>query len=219
VDILIGLLFLVLGIALATAGIRYWFILLPVLGFLAGLSMGVAIMHWAFDEGFFSTGAGLVIGFFIGIVFAVLSYLFWYVGALMGAAFLGATVGAGLMRALSVNTEWLIFIVSILVGFAFVYITAMLWLPLYMVIVNTAFAGVTWAISGVMLVFGVLDRGDLSYGTVTAAINESWFWVIVWIVAAIAAIVAQLRMVADVVLPEDKYSRAVMPSGASTGPA
>ncbi len=206
-DILFGTILLAIGLAIGFAGLRLWFILLPFLGFFAGLSIGVGLMYWIFDEGLFATATGLVIGFFIGLVFAVLSYLFWYVGALLGAAYIGGVIGAGFMRAINVDSNFAIAVAAILAGVAMLIIAVIFWLPVIMVIINSAIAGATWAIAGVMLIFNVIDREHLSYGTVTAAIDESWFWVLALIMLSIAGIIGQLQSIASVRLPEDRWTR------------
>lgn len=206
-DIFIGVVLLVGGLAFAFAGLRFWFILLPVLGFFAGLSAGVALMYWIFDEGLFATATGLIIGFFIGLVFGALSYLFWYVGALLGAGFVGAAAGAGLMEAFGVDSGIVIFSAAAILCVAFIIAAIVLWLPIYIVIVNTALAGATWAIAGVMLVFNVVDRADLGYGSVSAAIDESWFWALAWIALGVLGIVAQIGSLRDITLPEDRWTR------------
>ncbi len=206
-DIFVGVVMLIVGLFVAFAGLRLWFVLLPVLGFFAGLSAGVGLMYWVFDEGLFATATGLIIGFFIGLVFALLSYIFWYFGALLGAGFVGAVAGAGLMRALSIDSGFIIFLAAMLLGLAFIIAAIILWLPVYMVALNTALAGATWAIAGVMLVLNVVDRVDLGYGTVTAAINESWFWVFAWVALAALGMVAQFSAVRTIRLPEEKWTR------------
>jgi hypothetical protein len=198
VDLFIGALLLIAGLGLAFAGLRFWFILLPILGFFAGLNSGVALMYWIFDEGLFSTGIGLVIGLVLGLIFAALSYFFWYFGALFGAGYIGAELGAGLMRAFSIDSGFVITVAAIIGAIALVLIAIMLFLPFLMVIVSTALGGATWVIAGVMLIFGIIDRADLGYGTVTAAINDSWFWVLGWLLLALIAIMSQLRLFSSI---------------------
>ena len=205
-DLFIGILLLAAGLTLAFAGLRFWFILLPILGFFAGLNAGVALMYWIFDEGFFSTGIGLVIGFFIGLIFAALAYVFWYVGAILGAGYIGAELGAGIMRAVNVDSGFIIAVAAIIGAIALLLITVILFLPFLMVIISTAIAGATWTVAGIMLIFGSVDRADLGYGVVTAAINDSWFWLLGWLLLSVIGIIAQLRLFESVTLPVDRWT-------------
>jgi hypothetical protein len=210
-DILVGIIMVVVGLALVFAGLRVFALLLPILGFMAGISLGLAIMHWAFDENLLSTAAGIVVGIIIGIAFAILSYLFWYAAVVLGAAMIGASAGAALMEIFNVNTDWVILLVAIIGGALLAAATILLNLPIYWVIVVTAMNGAAWTVAGVMLAFDVIDRIDLDYGTVWAAVEESWFWLLAWAVVAAIGIGAQLARLAEAMLPEDPWSRTPPP--------
>ncbi|MGD9710469.1 MAG: DUF4203 domain-containing protein [Thermomicrobiales bacterium] len=210
-DILVGLLMVLIGGGLVLAGLRVFMLLLPVLGFMAGMSLGLALMFWAFDEGILSTAAGVVVGILIGIVFAVLSYLFWYVAVIMGGATIGASLGAGLMNLFDVNTNWVIAAAAIVGGILFALLTMVLDLPVYWVVVVTAFNGAAWVIGGALLIFDRIERSELGYGVVWSAIDESFFWLIAWAVVAAIGIGAQLSSLARVVLPDDPWTRTPAP--------
>ncbi|MBX3071563.1 MAG: DUF4203 domain-containing protein [Thermomicrobiales bacterium] len=210
-DILVGLLMLLAGATLLLSGLRVFAIMLPILGFMAGISLGLAIMYWAFDEGILSTAAGLVVGIILGIVFAVLSYLFWYVAVVMGGAMIGASLGAGLMNLFGVNTNWVIAVAAIVGGILAAFLTIALDLPIYWVVVVTAFNGAAWVIAGVLLIFDKLERSELGYGTVWAIIDESPWWLIAWAVLAAVGVGAQLTQIARVVLPSDPWTKTPAP--------
>jgi hypothetical protein len=207
-DIIVGVVLLLVGLAVGFAGLRLWFILLPILGFVAGLSAGVALMHWIFNEGLFSTGLGLIIGFFLGLIFALLSYLYWYFGVLFGAGYVGAELGSGLMHAVNIDSNFLIAIAAILGAIALVVIAIILLLPLIMVIVMSAMAGAAWVVAGFMLIFGAIDRADLGFGAVAAAINDHWFWFLAWFILAVIGITFQLRLFGSIELPDDRWTNA-----------
>jgi hypothetical protein len=143
----------------------------------------------------------------LGIVGAVISYLFWYAAIILGAAFIGASLGTGLMNAFNVDSQWVILIVAVIGAVILGLLTVILDLPIYWVIVNTAFVGATILIGGAMLALDRIDRADLDYGTVWAAIDESWFWIIAWIVVAAVGIGAQLSMITQAVLPQEKWTK------------
>lgn len=207
-DIVVGLLMIGLGLVLAFSGLRVFTLLLPMLGFLAGVSLGVSMFHHFFDEGFLSTAGGLVIGVIIGIVFAVLSYLFWYVAVVLGGAFIGASMGVGFMQIFDVNTTWLLWLAAIAGGIVIAALTILLDLPLYWVVIITAFAGATWALGGGMLILDEIDRSDLERGTIWAAIEESWWWILAWVIVAALGMGAQLTLLADALTPpENKWEK------------
>ena len=207
-DFLVGLFALGLGLAVCFLGLRLFFFMLPIWGFVAGFFVGAAGVTAIFGDGFLSTVTGWVIGFFVGLLFAVASYFVWYIGAIIAAGSVGALLGSGLMAAFNVDSEWVIFIVAVIGAALFALAALVLALPVWIVLVNTAIAGAMAAVAGAMLIFDRIDLDDLQNGSAWALIEESWFWVLVWIVVAVLGIVSQMRQVTDVVLPEEKWVRA-----------
>jgi hypothetical protein len=198
-DVLVGIIMLVLGAFLVLAGLRVFFIALPIMGFIVGMAAGLALMDHLFDNQFLSTTTGILVGLVFGVIGALISYLWWYIAIVLGAAYLGASLGTGLMEAFNVDGQWVIFIVAIIGAIILGLLTVLLDLPIYWAIVSTAFVGATLVIGGIMLVLNRIDRVDLGYGTIWAAIDESWFWIIYWIVVAAIGICAQLSMITQAV--------------------
>jgi hypothetical protein len=207
-DFLLGLFALVLGLGICFLGLRLFFIMLPIWGFIAGFYVGAEGFTAIFGEGFLSTVTGWVLGFFVGLLFAVLAYLFWYVGAIIAVGSVGASLGSGLMAAFNVDSEWVIFIVAAIGAIAFAIAAILFWLPVYMVIVSTAFLGAASIVAGIMLVFDQVDKEAFEWGSIFAMIEDSWFWLFVWAVIAAVGMVYQLMSAARVTFPEDRWSRA-----------
>lgn len=206
-DLVVGLIMLAAGLALAFAGLRVFMLALPILGFIAGMSLGIALMFWAFDEGILATAAGVMVGLLIAMVFAVLSYMFWYLAVLLGVSTIGASLGAGLMNLINVDTNWVIALVAVIGGILAALAAMALDLPVYWVVVATAFNGAAWAVAGLLLLFDQIDRHQLTYGTLWAAVEESWLWIIAWIVVAAVGMGSQLTKLAEATLPLDKWTQ------------
>jgi hypothetical protein len=134
--------------------------------------------------------------------------LLWYVGALLSAGATGALLGSGLMDAFGVSSGWVVFAVAAVCGVLAFIIAFKIALPVYIVIVNTAFVGAGAVVTGVLLLFNQLDRSDLGYGVAWGVIEASWFWLIAWIVLAGLGLGAQLRTIASVHLPADPWTEA-----------
>ena len=116
--------------------------------------------------------------------------------------------GTALVRAFGSNANWLIFLFAA-IGFVLFFVVAfMLALPVYIVLVNTAFVGASVVIGGLLLVINKIDRVDLGQGNVVAIINESWWWTIPLIVLAFAGIFSQLNAIASIQLPEERWTTA-----------
>jgi Domain of unknown function (DUF4203) len=207
-DFLLGLVAILLGLAVCFLGLRLWFIMLPIWGFVAGFFIGAGAFTAIFGDGFLSTASSWVVGFFAGLIFAVLSYLIWYVGAIIAAGSIGALLGSGLMAAIDVDNDWIVFLVSAASAIVVGLIALVIALPVFVVAISTAAAGATAVIGGVMLVFDQIDIEELERGATWAMIEDSWFWIIVWAVLAAIGIAVQLRPIDQMVLPEDKWTRA-----------
>ena len=68
------------GALLAFGGYRFFLFLLPLWGFFFGFGLGAQTVQALLGEGFFGTVTGWVVGFVLALIFAVLSYLFYYFG-------------------------------------------------------------------------------------------------------------------------------------------
>ena len=75
-----GLIALLVGLAVCFNGYRWFLILLPIWGFFFGFGLGAQTLQAILGVGFVATVTSWVLGFLVGLVFAVLSYLFWIVG-------------------------------------------------------------------------------------------------------------------------------------------
>jgi hypothetical protein len=202
---LAGLVTLVIGVLVAAAGLPLFFILLPVWGFVVGFLVGAGFITAVFGDGFLITFLGIGVGLVVGVVFALLSYLYWYVGVLLSAGAAGFVLGAALLGTFGVSADWLIFAFGLVLAVAFVVVAFMLNYPVYLVIVATAMAGSAIAIGGVLALFNLVDTSTLGVGEVWRTIDDNWFLWLIWVVGAVLGIGAQLATMSRVTLPEDKW--------------
>lgn len=207
-DILLGIFLIIFGLAITFMGTSVFFAILPAIGFALGFFTGAAGMQAIFGDGFLSTLGGWVAGFLIGLVFAFISFFWWYAGVLLSAGGVGALLGTGLAQIFGLDDGVLYFLFG-LVGFiAFVAVALVLNLPIYLIIISTALGGANLAIIGLLMLFNQVDRQDLGYGTAAAVIDESWWWSLVVLVLAIVGASFQLTMRERLVVPEDKWVNA-----------
>jgi uncharacterized protein DUF4203 len=209
-DVLVGLLALGLGVAVCFLGLRLWFFMLPIWGFVAGFFVGAATVTAIFGDGFLSTVSSWIVGIVVGLGFALLSYLFWYAGVMLAAASVGSLLASGFLDAIGVDAQWLVFIISLAAALALMFLALVIALPVYIVIVSSAIVGAISAVTGAMLVFNRIDLADLEYGSAWAMIEESWFWVVVWFLLAAVGIGSQMAAISRTrtELPEDRWTRA-----------
>src|SRR5215204_2217083 len=96
--LIVGLFAILIGAAFCFAGFKWFLILLPIWGFLAGFVFGSNLVFHIFgaDHGFFESALAIVVGLIAGVAFAVLSYLYYYFAVILLGASLGYLLGVGL---------------------------------------------------------------------------------------------------------------------------
>jgi hypothetical protein len=211
-DALIGIILAVIGLAICFFGLRFWFILLPVFGAITGFFLGARIIQDIFGTGFLSTATSWIVGIVVGIALALLSWYVWYAGAIIMAGAVGASLFSGILHAI-VSQPWgvVAFIVALIGAIVFAVGALMLNLPIYIVIVNSALGGAALAIAGLLALMGRIVTVELANGATVAVVDEArfqgagWLWVLLWIVLAVLGILYQVRSVAEVRLPEEKW--------------
>ena len=209
--LLIGLLAIAIGAAFAFYGFRVFLILLPIWGFFAGFLVGASFMDALFpDSGFLIEVSSWVLGFILGLVFAVLSYLYFWVAVVLLGGVLGYQLTYGVFEWLGFSADGIIvFLLALVVGAAFAVAFFVLHMPAVLVIVATAISGAGAAIAGVIVALGLVPVDALSGGIygVYNAHDLGIIWLIAAIVVAIAGAVYQTRTVADMAeaITADRY--------------
>jgi len=118
--LLVGIIAIALGAAIMLLGYRLALILLPIWGFFAGFLLGAQLLQEFFGDGFLATTASWVVGVVLGLLFAVLSYLFWYVAVVILFASIGYWLGYGFMELLGFQEGGILAVgVGLLVGAVF----------------------------------------------------------------------------------------------------
>src|SRR6187431_2085631 len=133
--ILLAILALVIGLAFAFGGWRFFLILLPLWGFLVGFQLGAeAWMTISPNDGTFATVLSWVIGFVLAVVFAVLSYFFYYAAIAIMAGTVGYAVGASAWGLIGNEQGLIAFALGIIVGLIFAVAVLALNVQRYLVI-------------------------------------------------------------------------------------
>jgi hypothetical protein len=186
---------LLIGLGFSFWGYRLFLVFLPVLGFFAGFWIGAQTFTLIFGEGFLATGTSWIVGFVVGLVVALLSYLFYLVGVAILAGTIGAALAGGLLSALGLESGLLVFIVSLAAAILVAVLALRYNLQKYVIILLTAVVGANAIILSVLLVLGRVSLDSLQRaGTaITPVLQDSWFWLVAWVIIAAAGIFFQLR--------------------------
>ena len=176
-----AILALIIGVLALVAGYRLFLLLLPIWGFFAGFAMGAHATTLIFGTGFLSTVTSWIVGFVAGLVFAVLSYLIYIVGvALLSAAF-GYFLGAG-VTLLFLEPGLIVTLVGLAVAVVMVFVVLAFNIQKPVLEFITSFGGATAVLTGVLLLFGRIPLDALGGNPVRAVLDDSIFWLIVWLV-------------------------------------
>lgn len=186
-----ALIALFVGMAVCFSGYRWFVILLPIFGFVFGFGLGLDTMQSLFSTGMLATVTGWVVGFIVGLIFAVLSYLFYFVGVVLMGAGLGYAVGVGFMGLIGIDPGFLSWIVGVILGVVFGIATIALNLQKWIIVAATAVGGAAVIIGTFLMTFGVIPMTTFGSGAVKAAIADSWFWLIGFLVLAALGFAAQ----------------------------
>lgn len=189
-----GMILLFLGSLVAFAGYRLFLVLLPIYGFFVGVSIGAHSVQALFGDGFLSTTTSWVVGFFVGLLFAVLSYLFWVIAVGLTAGSLGYALVAGVFGLFGADLDVLVWIVGIAVGVVFGVGAILLNLQKPVVIVSTALLG-AWGIVGTFLfLFTSATPESLAENGPKMVLDDHPLWFLIFAVVAVFGMVFQFQV-------------------------
>jgi hypothetical protein len=193
---------LLIGMAIAFNGYRLFLILLPIWGFIFGFGLGAQTMTVLFGTGFLATATSWVVGFIVALVFAALSYLFYFIGVALFAGSIGYYIGVGLMGLFGFDLTILTWIVGIVLAIVVAGATIMLNIQKWVIILATSMGGAAVIIGSFLFVLGIVTPADIGMNAVKAAITDSWWWFLGWLVLAAMGFAAQVATTKTFVLEE-----------------
>jgi len=199
---------LIIGVITAVAGIRLFRLLLPIVGFVAGLMVGFGGTQAVFGNGAVSTTIAIIMAVITGTLMAVLSFLFFEIAVIVLSVIVGMSAMSYLTLAIGLGENGFILFMMTLAGaiLGFV-ISAGRPLSKSLVIVVTSFVGVSFVLAGVMLLVGRVSLEELNDGiirTVIGVVDQEFLWLLAWLGGSIFAINIQ-RSIPDVTLLSDAY--------------
>lgn len=180
-----ALIAMVFGLIVVFGGYRLFLVLLPIWGFFAGFLIGAQSIEFLFSETLFATVTGWVVGFIVGLIFAVLSYMFYFVavGVVSFSAGYAGTV-ALLQWLFDIDSGFLVWILAVVVGVILAVVVYMFNLQKYAIIVITAFAGTGMIIYTMLAAFYGVSVVRLVSNPVAVAVDRSWLWFIFFVLVA-----------------------------------
>ncbi len=187
-----GLIALMFGLTLTFLGYKLLWIVLPIFGFFAGFYLGAQTIQVLFSTGFLATITSWIVGFVVGAIFAVLSYLFYFLAvAILSGAF-GYGVAVALLQAIGLDMGFIVWLIGIVVGVVVALAVLRFNIQKYAVIVITAVGGTAVIIFTLLAAFGELSLLDLLGNPVVAAMQNSFLWLLFFLIVAGAGIFFQI---------------------------
>jgi hypothetical protein len=189
--IVAGSLLLMLGALVAFFGYRLLWIILPIWGFFFGLAVGAQGVQALFGDGFLSTAFSWIVAFFLGLLFAMLSYLFWFIAVALVGGYVGYAAVVGMFGLLGVELGPLVWILGVVAGIATAILTLTLNLQKYVVIIGTGLLGASGIVGTIILLFNPISMTEFADHPVKVVFDEGVGWSILLLVIAAIGIAFQ----------------------------
>ena len=218
-NIIAGALLLFLGGLVAFGGYRLFLVLLPIYGFFFGLSFGAHSVQALFGDGFLSTTTSWVIGFFVGLLFGLLSYLFWIFAVALVAGSLGYGLVAAFFGLFDADLDVLVWVIGIAVGLVFAIGAVVLNLQKVVVIVATALVGAAGIVGTLLLLFTSSSAKVFAENWAQELIDDHPLYFVIFAVVAAMGIVFQFMANRNYEIERyDRWSEMTVTAGPSSPP-
>ena len=200
-ELMVGAFAIALGGGSMLVGYRLALVLLPIWGFFAGFLIGAQVDQALLGHLYLATPFGWVVGGVLGLVFGVLSYLFWYVAVVIAFASVGTWLTWGGLTLIGSPEIGLATVaLGLAAGAAVAVLGLVTGVPLALVVIITAVGGAHALVTGALLVTGTIDLAALEYGVGNAVIGAGIGWWLAAIGLSMIATTFQLRTLGDFVL-------------------
>ncbi len=194
--VILGVVGLLVGALVTTYGVRLFYLLLPLWGFVAGVMLGAQGVSELLGDGFLATAASWAAGLVLGVTFAVTATLWFWAAVLVLAFSVGSGIGSGLLVTLGIDPGVLTFAAGLALGAALVVLAIAIDAPVLLVAALSALGGAALVVTGAMLILGRLEPSDLADGPVGALRGEPLL-IAGWLALAALGLVHQLLDSAD----------------------
>jgi hypothetical protein len=179
-NLILGLVAIIVGLLIAAYGTRGFFLLLPLFGFVVGFLLGGQVVTELFGDGLFATALGWLVGFVVGLGFAVLAGLWWWAAVAVLFGVVGYELGSGVLIAIGLDPGFVTAVVGVVVGVGLAVLAIALDAPTLLVAAVTAFGGAAYAVAGLFLVLRQVTVDALQEGPI-GSLEGHTLGLIVWL--------------------------------------
>ena len=185
---------LLFGLLLVFGGYRLFLLVLPIWGFFFGFGLGAQTMTWLLGEAFLGTVTGWMVGFVVGAVLAVLSYLFYFVAVGVVAASVGYGIGIAIMGWIGITWGFVNWMVGVVLAIVLVVATYIFNLQKYVIIVGTTLLGAGLIVATFILGPEHVELARMAENPIGQLFANHWFYSIIFLVLVVSGLVLQLRI-------------------------
>jgi hypothetical protein len=190
---------ILLGGVFALLGQKLFRLLLPLVGFVVGVMVGFGGVQGIFGRGVISLTVAIVMALIVGVIMAVLSFLFYEIAVVILMAMLGASALTYLGVAIGLENNGLVLallgIAGGIIGLIFGLSSN---ISIALIFAATAFLGVALVLAGVFLLVGEYSLDQLDQNgiipSVIETVDQSFLWFFVWVAGSIVAMNAQINI-------------------------
>jgi hypothetical protein len=192
-NVVVGVLAIAIGGLLTVAGYAALRLVIALWGAFAGFMLGAGLVASFTGEGFLATVLGWVVGLALGSLFGLFAYLYYAISVVIGMAAIGFAIGTTLMAALGITWTWVLIVAGVAGGLLLAILAIVGDLPMLLLTILGAVAGASVTITGVLVLFGRLDRSELGETATTGALELGWGWTVAYLGLVVFGLVVQLR--------------------------
>ena len=183
---------LFLGAIVAFFGYRLFWIILPIWGFFFGLAVGGQGIQAIFGDGFLSTALSWVAAFCVALLFAGLSYLFWFIAVALIGGYIGYALVVGFFGLIGAEPGPVVWLAGVAVGIVFGVMTLRLNLQKYVVIGGSGILGSAAVVGTLLALLNQTPPAVMADHPVKVIFDAGIGWALFLIVLAVIAIGFQL---------------------------
>jgi len=182
---------LFLSAIVAFFGTRLFWIILPIWGFFFGLAIGAQGVQALFGDGFLSTAFSWIVSFFLGLLFALLSYLFWFVAVALIGGYLGYGIVVGFFGLIGVELGVFVWLLGVAVGIICAVLTIRFNVQRWVVVIGTSLLGAAGIVGTFLVLFDQLTPQQMADHPVKVVTDAGFGYAVLVIVIAALGIAFQ----------------------------
>jgi hypothetical protein len=190
-SIVLGLAGIAIGALVAGFGVRVFYLLLPLWGFVSGVLLGAEAVTALAGDGVFATLLSWAIGIGTGLLFAAVAALWFWAAVIILALGAGAALGSGVLVGIGIEPGLLTFLAGLATGVAFAAVAYVLDAPTLLVALLTSYGGAAYGIAGAYVLIGRVAIADLADGPL-APLREHPLGLLAWLGLGTLALAYQL---------------------------